>query len=290
MNSFSGSEDLEDTEDRDHRPQPQSDARLQRWGSPPPCWLAAPSAAAQCVKDTDCKGDRVCEKGGVRRPWAKPVDPSTSTPAATRPASAPGGRLRRADRSPRRPPSRSARCWKAPATAAWTPASSGCRRRPATPRPASMCRARRRTKWRQFGESSSARPRRADRRRGIEDVLRRHHQGYHRHCRRDVPRRRPRRLRGGAVHKELEMSQPQLLAWLTRQLAARPTQGLSLGRRDGGNRPLPGDNAAATCTKRSRGSMWTSLPRPATPAPAASPVTQLLDFFAPAETKERKRA
>ncbi|MGY3264589.1 hypothetical protein [Lysobacter sp. HA35] len=45
---------------------------------------------AQCAKDTDCKGDRICEGGACRTPAAPTPEPAEATPAASVEAAKPG--------------------------------------------------------------------------------------------------------------------------------------------------------------------------------------------------------
>jgi len=94
-----------------------------------------------------------------------------------------------------------------------------------------------------------------------------------------------------ALHKELEMSQPQLLAWLTRQVPRMPPKayrwvaemeeiGHFLG--DG----TPGGDMYAAIAR-----LYEEVAAAARePGAAEGPVAELLDFFAPADAQERKRA
>jgi L-threonate 2-dehydrogenase len=94
-----------------------------------------------------------------------------------------------------------------------------------------------------------------------------------------------------ALHKELEMSQPQLLAWLTRQVPRMPPKayrwvaemeeiGHFLGDR------TPGGDMYAAIAR-----LYEEVAAAARqPAAAGNPVAELLDFFAPADAQERKRA
>src|SRR5580700_2729621 len=95
----------------------------------------------------------------------------------------------------------------------------------------------------------------------------------------------------GALHKELEMSQPHLLAWLTRQVprmypkayrwvAEMEEIGHFLG--DG----TPGGDMYAAIAR-----LYEEVAAAARePGAAEGPVAELLDFFAPADAQERKRA
>jgi putative dehydrogenase len=94
-----------------------------------------------------------------------------------------------------------------------------------------------------------------------------------------------------ALHKELEMSQPQLLAWLTRQVPRMPPKayrwvaemeeiGHFLGDR------TPGGDMYAAIAR-----LYEEVATAARePGAADGPVAELLDFFAPADARERKRA
>jgi putative dehydrogenase len=100
--------------------------------------------------------------------------------------------------------------------------------------------------------------------------------------------------RGGsaaALHKELEMSQPQLLAWLTRQVPRMPPKAYrwiaemeEIGHFVGDG--TPGGDMYASIAKIYE-DVAAALRAPQT---ADNPVAQLAAFFEPAETKERKRA
>jgi 3-hydroxyisobutyrate dehydrogenase-like beta-hydroxyacid dehydrogenase len=94
-----------------------------------------------------------------------------------------------------------------------------------------------------------------------------------------------------ALHKELEMSQPQLLAWLGRQVPRMPPKAYrwvaemeEIGHFLGDGTP-GGDTYAAIARLYEDIAAATR-----TPATADNPVTQLTEFFAATETKERKRA
>jgi 3-hydroxyisobutyrate dehydrogenase-like beta-hydroxyacid dehydrogenase len=94
-----------------------------------------------------------------------------------------------------------------------------------------------------------------------------------------------------ALQKELEMSQPQLLAWLTRQVPRMPSKayrwvaemeeiGHFLG--DG----TPGGDMYAAIAR-----LYEEVAAAARePGAAEGPAAELLDFFAPADAQERKRA
>ena len=94
-----------------------------------------------------------------------------------------------------------------------------------------------------------------------------------------------------ALHRELEMSQPQLLAWLTRQVPRMPPKAYrwvaemeEVGDFLGDDTPS-GDMFAAIAR------LYVDVAAAARePGAAGSPVAQLADFFTPADTKERKRA
>jgi L-threonate 2-dehydrogenase len=94
-----------------------------------------------------------------------------------------------------------------------------------------------------------------------------------------------------ALHKELELSQPQLLGWLTRQVPRMPPKAYrwvaemeEVGDFLGGDTPS-GDMFAAIAR------LYVDVAAAAhEPGAAGSPVAQLADFFTPADTKERKRA
>jgi putative dehydrogenase len=99
--------------------------------------------------------------------------------------------------------------------------------------------------------------------------------------------------RGGsaaALHKELEMSQPQLLAWLTRQVPRMPPKAYrwvaemeEIGHFVGDG--TPGGDMYASIAKIYE-DIAAALRAPQT---ADNPVAQLAAFFEPAETAERER-
>jgi putative dehydrogenase len=94
-----------------------------------------------------------------------------------------------------------------------------------------------------------------------------------------------------ALHKELELSQPQLLAWLTRQVPRMPPKAYrwvaemeEIGHFLGDGTPS-GDMFADIAR------LYVDVAAAARETGAAeSPIAQLVDFFAPADTQERKRA
>ncbi len=94
-----------------------------------------------------------------------------------------------------------------------------------------------------------------------------------------------------ALRKELEMSQPQLLAWLTRQVPRMPPKAYRWVAEMEEIGHFLGDDTPGGDMYEAIARLYVDIAAAARePGAAASPVAQLSEFFAPAETQERKRA
>jgi L-threonate 2-dehydrogenase len=94
-----------------------------------------------------------------------------------------------------------------------------------------------------------------------------------------------------ALHKELEMSQPHLLAWLTRQVPRMPPKAYRWVAEMEEIGHFLGDDTPAGDMYEAIARLYVDIAAAARdPGAAASPVAQLMDFFAPSEAQERKRA
>src|ERR1700736_2061109 len=94
-----------------------------------------------------------------------------------------------------------------------------------------------------------------------------------------------------ALHKELEASQPHLLAWLTRQVPRMYPKAYRWVAEMEEIGHFLGDDTPGGDMYEAIARLYVDIAAAARePGAAGSPVTQLLAFFAPAETQERKRA
>ena len=94
-----------------------------------------------------------------------------------------------------------------------------------------------------------------------------------------------------ALHKELEMSQPHLLAWLTRQVPRMPPKAYRWVAEMEEIGHFLGDGTPGGDMYEAIARLYVDIADAARePGAAGSPVAQLADFFAPADTQERKRA
>jgi 3-hydroxyisobutyrate dehydrogenase-like beta-hydroxyacid dehydrogenase len=94
-----------------------------------------------------------------------------------------------------------------------------------------------------------------------------------------------------ALHKELEMSQPQLLAWLTRQVPRMPPKAYRWVAEMEEIGHFLGDTTPSGAMFEAIAKLYVDIAAAAGDKGAVgTPVTQLMDFFVPAETQERKRA
>jgi 3-hydroxyisobutyrate dehydrogenase-like beta-hydroxyacid dehydrogenase len=94
-----------------------------------------------------------------------------------------------------------------------------------------------------------------------------------------------------ALHKELAMSQPHLLGWLTRQVPRMPPKAYRWVAEMEEIGHFLGDDTPGGDMYEAIARLYVDLAAAARePGAAASPVTQLADFFTPADTQERKRA
>jgi 3-hydroxyisobutyrate dehydrogenase-like beta-hydroxyacid dehydrogenase len=94
-----------------------------------------------------------------------------------------------------------------------------------------------------------------------------------------------------ALHKELELSQPQLLAWLTRQVPRMPPKAYRWIAEMEEIGHFLGDSAPSGEIFEAIAKLYVDIAAAAREKGAAgAPVTELMDFFVPPETQERKRA